>query len=140
MAGQPQLWLKSAIESASGLDAYPVECTDRTVEPPYVTYVRDGTESEPILDDDLGSDSGPDQFPALASFTVTVYADSNVEAWEQARDIYLALNRFRDLEASQIIESCYVIDKRDGELTYLEGREQPTWSVELDVEIRFIED
>lgn len=139
MAGEPHIWLKAAIEEASGLEAFPVEKTTGG-EPPYVVYVRDATESETLLDDDLDSEPEPSQFPALASFTVAVYADKYVDAWSSARDIYLALNRFRDLEGSTIIESCYVTDKRDGEITYLDGREQATYSVELDVEIRFIED
>lgn len=139
MAGEPHLWLKSAIEDASGLEAFPVEKTTGG-EPPYVVYVRDATESETLLDDDLGSEPEPSQFPALAAFTVVVFADKYVDAWSYARSIYLALNRFRDLSGSQIIESVYVDDKRDGEITYLDGREQATYSVELDVAIRFIED
>ena len=139
MAGEPHLWLKAAIEAASGVNAYPIDNTGSDY-PPYVTYIRESTTSENILDDDLEEEPEPDEFPATAIFTVTIWAEKNIDAWALARLVYLSMNKFRDLEGGQTIHRVFVTDKRDGEIVYFEGREQPYYSVELSVEIQFTED
>lgn len=139
MAGEPHLWLKAKIEEAAEINAFPIDITGDD-EPPYAVYVRESTASEKILEDDLEEVPDPDEFPATASFTVTIWAAKYVDAWALARLVYLAIDKFRDLEGDQTIHSVFVTDKRDGEIVYFEGREQPFYSVELSVEIQFTED
>jgi hypothetical protein len=130
--GAPHVWLKSAIEAAAaGVLAYPVEMTGGG-EPPYVIYVREATSRDSETLDVVGVS------PA-ARFAVTVYADSYVEAWQIAGSIYGDLHNFQGTAEGEVIESCLVLDERDGDAGYLEGREQPTFTVEQTIEVRFQE-
>lgn len=137
--GAPHVWLKSAIEAAaSGVTAWPVDMTGGG-EPPYVIYVREQTAREMLLAETLDEDPAPGQLAPVARFSVTIYADSYVQAWDIAGQISSALHRFEGLGEGQIIESCIVTDERDGNSGFLEGREQPTFTVEQTIEVRFQE-
>lgn len=135
----PHNWLKAEIEAAAhGVTAWPVEMTGGG-EPPYITYTRESTTREQLLDDTLDSEPDPDQMPPVARYTVVIYADSYVQAWEIASEITNAIHRFQGTAHGESIESCIVLDERDGDAGYLEGREQPTYTVELSIDIRFQE-
>lgn len=137
--GAPHNFLRSAIEAAApGVTAWPVEMTGGG-EPPYVTYTREGTTREQLLDDTFDADPDPDELPPVARYTVVIYADSYVQAWEIAGQITAAIHRFKGSAAGQTIDHCLVLDERDGEAGFLDGREQPTYTVEQAVEIRFQE-
>lgn len=136
--GAPHVWLKAAIEAAAtGVTAWPVEAGD--VAPPYVIYGREGTTREQLLDDTFDAEPEPDEIPPVARFTVVIYADSYVQAWEISGSIAAAIHRFKGSAEGQTIDHCLVHDERDGEAIYLDGREQPTYTVEQSVEIRFQE-
>jgi hypothetical protein len=131
--GAPHNFLRSAIEAAAtGVTAWPVEMTAGG-EPPYITYTRESTTREPVLDDE------EDEPPPIARYTVVIYADSYVQAWEIAGQITAGIHRFKGSAYGQTIDHCLVLDERDGEAGYLDGREQPTYTVEQAVEIRFQE-
>jgi hypothetical protein len=139
--GSPHVWLKAAIEDATGSDgvtAWPVEMTGGG-EPPYVIYLREATERELLLAETFDETPDLGDIPPLARFTLTIYCDSYVQAWEIAGQISAALHRFKGSADGETIDSCLVIDERDGEAGFLEGREQPTFTVEQTVEIRFQE-
>ena len=137
--GAPHVWLKSAIEAAAaGVLAYPVEMTGGG-EPPYVIYVREATSREMVLAEAFDDDPAPAELAPVARFSVTIYADSYVEAWEIAGQVSTALHRFQGSADGEVIESCMVLDERDGDSGYLEGREQPTFTVEQTIEVRFQE-
>ena len=137
--GAPHVWLKGAIEAAAaGVLAWPVEMTGRG-DPPYVVYVRAGTTREPVLADALEVSPDPDSTPPAARFLVVVYAGSYVQAWEIASAITSAIHRFSGSAHGETIDSCMVLDERDGEAEYLDGAETPTYTVEVDVEIRWEE-
>jgi hypothetical protein len=139
MANAPHNWLKAAIEAASaGVYAWPVEMTGQG-DPPYVIYTREQTERQPLLSDTLDYSPGMNELPPVARFEVVVYADSYVEAWEIAGLIAAAIHRFKGSEHGETIHECQVVDERDGDAGYLEGREQPTYTVEMAVEIRYEE-
>jgi hypothetical protein len=109
-------------------------------EPPYVIYTREQTVREQLLDDAFSDTPDPDAMPPVARYTVVVYADSYVQAWDIAGAISAAIHRFAggpDVAHGETIHQCLVVDERDGDAGYLEGREQPTYTVEQDVEIRF---
>jgi hypothetical protein len=137
--GAPHNWLKAAIEAAAaGVNAFPVEMTGGG-DPPYIIYRREQTERAGILADTLDYSPGPNELPPVARFEVVVYADSYVEAWEIAEAISAAIHRFSGSEHGETIHECQVVDERDGDAGYLEGREQPTYTVELAVDIRYQE-
>jgi hypothetical protein len=137
--GAPHNWLKAAIEAATGtVYAWPVEMTGQG-DPPYVIYQREQTVREALLEDTLDYSPGSNALPPVARFELMVYADSYVAAWEIAGQIQAAIHRFSGSEHGETIHECQVLDERDGEAGYLEGREQPTYTVEMTVEIRYEE-
>lgn len=137
--GAPHVWLKAAIEAAApGILAWPVGNTS-TGNPPYVVYIRAGTEREQLLSDELDATPLPDETPPVAKFLVVVYGSSYVQAWEIATAITSAVHRFTGSAHGQTIDSCMVMDERDGAAEYQDGSESPTYSVEIDLEIRWQE-
>jgi hypothetical protein len=135
----PHNWLKAAIEDATGsqgVTAWPVEMTG-TGEPPYAIYTRTGTSRELVLTDTLDESPSADECPPLATFSVVVYADSYVEAWEIADAIASAIHKFAGTAHGETIQEASVIEERDGDAGFLEGREQPTYTVELTIQIRW---
>lgn len=142
--GSPHVWLKAAIEDASGsgsgyeVTAWPVEMTGAG-DPPYVIYNRTATVRELILPDALDETPFFDNLPPVATFTVTVFADSYVQAWEIADAITAAVHKFTGSAHGETIQTALVTDVADGDSGFLEGREQPTFTVELTVEITYQE-
>ena len=139
MAGSPHNWLKAAIETAAGCTAWPVEMTGGG-DPPYVIYAREQTTREQLLEDTFDATPETDQIEPVARYTVVVYADSYVQVWQIAGAITAAIHKFAGTAHGETIKHCLVLDERDGDAGYLEGREQPTYTVELAVEIRFSEE
>lgn len=137
--GYPHVWLKAAIEEAagSGVTAWPVEMTGGG-EPPYVVYTRESTTLEQVLDDAYLEAPVHDQTAPVARFDLAIYADSYVEAWEIAGAIRSAIHKFSGSAHEQTIERCLVTDERDGDAGFLEGREQPTFTIEMTVEIAYL--
>ena len=143
--GAPHNWLKAAIEEATdggsggyAVTAWPVEMTGGG-DPPYVVYTRTATIRELLLDDTLDDIPTLDSLPPVATFTVTVYADSYVQAWQIADAVVAAVHKFKGSAHGETIEKCLVVDVADGDSGFLEGREQPTFTVELTVEITYQE-
>jgi hypothetical protein len=142
--GSPHVWLKAVIEDATGsgsgyeVTAWPVEMTGAG-DPPYVIYQRTSTVRELMLPDALDDAPEIDSLPPVATFTVTVYADSYVEAWEIADAVTLAVHKFSGSAHGETIQTAIVTDVADGDSGFLEGREQPTFTVELTVEITYQE-
>jgi hypothetical protein len=132
----PHVWLKEAIEAATSCTAWPVGMTG-TQNPPFVIYAREGTTREQVLADAFDDTPAADQIHPVARFLVAVYADDYVEAWDLAEDITDKIHRFAGTAHGTNIEHCLVLDERDGQPDYLEGRETPTYTVELSVEIRW---
>lgn len=133
----PHVWLKAAIEdAASGIEAWPVEMTGGG-DPPYVIYTRTNTVREQVLSDTLDETPEPDYVPPVAAFTVVVYADSYVEGWEIADAIVERIHRFKGSGSGWTIHHCLVLDVRDAEAGFLEGRETPTYTIEITAEIRW---
>jgi hypothetical protein len=136
--GAPHVWLRSAIESASGVTAWPVEMTG-SVSPPYVVYMRENTTRQLVLADALDDTPSPDQLGPVARFSLVIYCDSYVQAWTIAKSIADAIHRFTGTVDGTTIAYCLVADERDGMSGYLDGREQPTYTVEQTVEISWEE-
>lgn len=132
----PHVWLRERIEDATGVNAFPVEVTGSNV-PPYVVYVRDQTTREQVLPEALGSTPPEAYMPPVATFTLTIYADSYVQAWEIAGDISGDLHNVSEEASGLTIHECLVADEKDGMAGYLEGRESPTYTVEQTITIRW---
>lgn len=135
----PHNWLKAAIEAAApGVTAWPVEMTGGG-DPPYITYTREGTTREQLLDDTFDEEPEQDETSPVAQYKVVIYADSYAQAWVIAGQVSRAIHKFKGSAHGEIIDHCLVLDERDGDAGYLEGREQPTSTVKQAIEIRFQE-
>jgi hypothetical protein len=134
----PHVWLKEAIEAATSETAWPVGMTG-TEAPPFVIYAREATGREQVLADTFDDTPAADQINPVARFLVAVYCDDYVHAWDLAGQITAAIHKFTGTAHGTTIEHCMVLDERDGQPDYLEGRETPTYTVELSVEIRWDE-
>lgn len=132
----PHVWLREQIEAATGVDAFPVEVTGTNL-PPYVVYVRDQTTREMVLPDTLEPVPDAGLMPPVATFTLTIYADSYVQAWEIAGQITAAVHKVSADDSGLTIHESVVLDEKDGMAGYLEGRDSPTYTVEQTVQIRW---
>lgn len=132
----PHVWLREQIEDATGVDAFPVEVTGSNL-PPYVVYVRDTTAREMVLPDTLEAVPEAGLLPPVATFTLTIYADSYVQAWEIAGQIVGAVHKVSVDESGLTIHESIVVDEKDGAAGYLEGRDSPTYTVEQTIQIRW---
>jgi hypothetical protein len=97
------------------------------------------TRREQVLADTFDDTPAADQVNPVARFLVAVYADDYVQAWTVAGQITAAIHKFAGTADGTTVEHCLVLDERDGQPDYLEGRETPTYTVELSVEIRWAE-
>ena len=132
----PQIWLRSAIEAAAAVQAYPIE-TPEGLAPPYVIFERTATARESLLSDALASPAGGSELPPTANVTVLVFADDYVEVWNLSASIVAALHGFSGVHQGTLIESSIVTDEKDQSPVYLDGRDTPTYVVEQTVEIRW---
>jgi hypothetical protein len=144
MANQPHVWLKAAVESAyEGLTAWPVENTagvgEAGYDPPYAIYRREATERTKTVDDDIDDEPTPSQIPPRAMFTIEVFADTYASVWQIANAVIAAIDGFRGEAEGETIEMAWVEDATDGDVVILDGREQPTYAVEIPVAVTFKE-
>jgi hypothetical protein len=132
----PQVWLRSAIESAAECDAYPMQ-PPQGLEPPFVTFERTNTVRQQILADTLDSPASGTLTPPMAAFTVLVFSDDYLDVWSKSSAIVGAIHGFAGEHEGTTIESCLVSEEKDSGPIQEEGADTPTYVVELTVEIRW---
>lgn len=130
----PQIWLRSAIEAAAECEAHPL-ITPEGLTPPYVIYERTGTSREPLLSDTLDDPAGGTETPPTAAVTILVFADDYVDVWTRADAIVAAINGYAGTHETTVIESCLVAGQNDSEPVFFDGRDTPTYVVEITAEI-----
>mgnify|MGYP006271957525 CR=1 FL=1 len=134
----PHVWLRSVIEDATDVSAFPVEATGATM-PPYVVYTRESTSRDlMVLSDAYAEQPSADYIGPVATFLVTIYADSYVQAWDIAGLVANAAHKVSATSGGLTLYSI-VEDEKDGSAGYLDGREQPVYTVEQTIRIRFEE-
>jgi hypothetical protein len=116
----PEAWLRGAIEDASDCNAYPVQVPEGA-SPPYVRYSREGTERSRGLD----GTSSP-----VGEFLLEIHADSYLDAKARADLVRVAVSNFSGTAEGCTIDDVRLNDEKDGQPTYLEGRDVPTYVVE----------
>lgn len=126
----PELWIWSAIEEATGVDAYPMTIPEGT-EPPFVMFGREQTERFRSLEGDEGTLGG--------TFAIQIYADSYREGKVLARQVAGAVHDFSGTVGTLTIDDAWLESESDGQPIYLDGRERPTYVVEMTVEVRWQE-
>lgn len=126
----PEAWLKSAIETAGACTAWPLVPAEGTA-PPFVVYSRDSTD-RPL------QTSGLTGF-AEGAFTLEVYADGYTLVRSASDAISAALHNFTGSGAGATIDHVFVTDEKDGSPVFLEGRDVPTFVVEMNISIRWQE-
>lgn len=126
----PEAWLKATIETAGACTAWPLVPAEGTP-PPFVVYSRDSTD-RPL------QTSGLTGF-AEGMFTVEVYADGYTLVRAAADAIRAALHNFTGSGSGAIIDHVHVSDEKDGNPVFLDGRDVPTYVVEMNVFVRWQE-
>ena len=132
----PQIWLRSAIEAATGFNAYPVQAPEG-VQPPYVIYERTGTSREQLVADTLDNPAAGTATPPTTTITVLAYRDDYVEVWDLCETIVEAVHGYAGEHEGTLVESCLVVDEKDAPPEYMDGRDTPTYVVEMTVEVRW---
>ena len=126
----PEQFLHSAMAAATGLTVWPLSAPEGLA-PPYLVYRRVSTERERTT---RGVAGGP-----LGTFEVEVYSDGYLPAKDISESVRLAVDTFKGNAGGVTIERVTLIDERDGEAVYFDGRDKPTYSVLQVFQIRWIE-
>ena len=126
----PETWLRGAIETAAGCQAWPLAVSEG-VSPPFIVYRRASTLRERSL---LQSMESP-----VASFNVWIVASSYIAAKELAELVRLGVDGFKGSGGGLTIDHAYLTDESDGDVDYDEGQDKPTFTVQQTYEIRFCE-
>lgn len=134
----PQIWLRSVIEAAAECEAHPLMVPEGLA-PPYVIYNRTGTSREQLVSDALDDPAAGAVMPPVATIGIEVYDDDYVSVWERAADISAAIHGFAGTYEGTTIESCLVTAEQDSDPVMFDGRDVPTFVVEMAVEIRWSE-
>jgi hypothetical protein len=99
--------------------------------PPFVVYARDSTD-RPL------QTSGLTGF-AEGMFSLEVYADGYSLVRAAADAVRAALHNFTGSGSGATIDHVHVSDEKDGSPVFLDGRDVPTFVVEMNVFIRWRE-
>lgn len=134
----PQIWLRSAIEAAAGCEAHPLMVPEGLA-PPYVIYNRTSTSREQLVADSLDDPAAGTVMPPVATIMLEVYDDDYVSVWDRAAEIAGAVHGFAGTHEGTTIESCLVTAEQDSDPVMFDGRDVPTFVVEMAVEIRWSE-
>jgi hypothetical protein len=126
----PEAWLKATIETAGSCTAWPLVPAEGTA-PTFVVYARDSTAREIQTSGLTGFCDG--------DFTVDVYADGYTLVRAAADAIRAALHNFTGSGSGATIDHVHVTDEKDGTPVFLEGRDVPTFVVEMNISIRWQE-
>ena len=126
----PEIWLKSAIEEATDLLAYPLVVPEGAALP-WIVYGRNATQRDLVL-------GGVSNVP-MGTFDVAVYADSYADAKGYADEIRAAVNNFNGTVGDLTIEAVMLTDERDGDPVFFDGRDVPTYAVQQTYTIRWQE-
>ena len=129
----PEQWLKSAIETASGCLAWPMEAPEGAALP-YVIYGRTSTQRETIM----AGNTPIDVIPS-ATFSVLLYASTYSGVKALADSVRSALHNFNGTASGVTIVECLITEELDGSPDYLDGQDKPTYTVDHTYQIRWAE-
>jgi hypothetical protein len=133
MPSYPEQWLKSAIETAGGCLAWPMEAPEGAALP-YVIYGRTSTQRETIMAGATALNVNPS-----ATFSVLVYAPTYSGVKALADSVRAALHNFNGTANGVTIRESLITEELDGSPDYLEGQDKPTYSVDQTYQIRWEE-
>jgi len=125
----PEAWLRGAIEEAD-VPAYPLVCDEGTA-PPFCIYSRTQTDRERSLEEPAGHPVG--------TFTLEVYADGYATVKALADAIRQQVQNFNGTVDGCTIDETFLVNEVDGDPVFLEGRDRPTYLVEMTLGIRWQE-
>jgi len=129
----PEQWLKSAIESASGCLAWPMEAPESAALP-YVIYGRTSTQRELTMPAPPPLTVNPS-----ATFSVLIYASTYSSVKALADSVRSALHNFNGTANGVTIRQCLITEELDGSPDYLDGQDKPTYTVDHTYQIRWEE-
>jgi hypothetical protein len=129
----PEQWAKSAIETSSGCQAFPVIAPEGA-SVPYVVYGRLSTDRGINMVGNVNVTFSP-----AAQFQVEIYAATYFSAKTLADAIRQVMHNFTGTANGVTIRSSLLADERDGNPVFFDGQDKPTYSVEQTYQIRWEE-
>jgi len=129
----PEQWVKNAIEVAAGCEAYPLIAPE-AVSLPYVVYARVSTDRSLYTSAPVGY-----ALPPAGQFQVEIYAATYSSAKALANAVRQSMHNFTGTAYGVTIRSSLLTDERDGEPTFFDGQDKPTFAVEQTYKIRWEE-
>lgn len=130
----PEAWLLATLEQASGCPVYPVMGREGQL-PPYVVFMRENTQDDMALDDELG-----ETVVSTSVFNVDIYADGYLQAKGIAAAVKAAVRNFSGHTGTLTIIRSLAEDDRDGPAVVLDGRDTPTYTIEQSYRVSWLED
>jgi hypothetical protein len=128
---RPEQWLRATLEAASGCRVFPVIAPENSL-PPFVIYQRTLTTRERITTENV--------CVPVATFAVWIHADTYLEGKDLADRVRLGVDNFKGVTQTVTIERAFLTDESDGEPVDFAGEGKPTYTVQLQFEIRYRED
>ena len=116
----PETFLRNKIETATGIDAYPMAAPSAAV-PPFVVFSRVNTTRDRTMDDSGAT--------AMATFAVEIYSDGYADGKDLAELCRVALQGFIGTVDGLEVQATSIEDESDSEPTYFDGREVPTYQI-----------
>jgi hypothetical protein len=115
-----ETFLRNKIETASGIDAYPMAAPSAAV-PPFVVFSRVGTTRERTL--------GGTTDTAIGMFSVEIFSDGYADGKDLADLCRASIHSFSGTVDGLVVMDASIEDESDSEPTYFDGREVPTYQI-----------
>jgi hypothetical protein len=126
----PEKWLRSRLDSATTAGIHPV-LAPLNAATPLVVYRRNGTRRERTLAGNVGR--------PVATFSVSIVADTYSQAKQIADDIRLAVDNFTGQSEGVTIVNVALASESDNMERPLEGQSKPLYRVDQVYEVRYHE-
>jgi hypothetical protein len=126
----PEKWLKSRLDSATTAGIHPV-LAPQNAPFPLVVYRRNGTRRERTLGGNVGR--------PVATFSVSIVAETYGQAKEIADDIRLAVDNFTGQSDGVTIVNVALASESDNMERPPEGQSKPLYRVDQVYEVRYHE-
>ena len=127
----PEVWLASAVNAATGVDAHPVMAPEDAVFP-FVVYQRKATE-RPLSMNPLTGNT------PTCTMDVMVFTRSYTQGKDIAEQLRFALCDFTGNASGVTITSVALVAQADGDAIERDGETIPDYVQELTFEIRYME-
>ena len=130
----PEFWLRDNLADVTGSKAFPVMCTDDTVQPPFSVYSRIATDRERVTDAPSGYTGAVD-----ALFEVNIVTSTYMQGKELVETLRQKITNFRGDYEGCYITWATIADQQDAAPEEKDGESQPDYVQQMTIRIRYRE-